>query len=53
MTMNLAPGSWTAEWLSVEDGRVLKREVVAVGKGPVNLASPEFADAVALRLVRE
>lgn len=53
LTVNLEPGSWTAEWLSIEDGRVLKRETIA-GKGlPVRLGSPEFSDAVALRLVRQ
>lgn len=52
--LNLAEGRWTAEWIAVEDGRVLMRVTVpTTGKGAVALASPNFADGVALRLVRQ
>jgi hypothetical protein len=47
--LKVPPGSWTAQWVSVEDGGTLKRETVSGdGVRPVTLASPAFADAVAL-----
>jgi hypothetical protein len=53
LMLNLDQGQWTAEWISVENGSVLKRETVVAKNGkPTPLASPAFSDAVALRLVR-
>jgi hypothetical protein len=54
LVLNLAAGSWTAEWVSVEDGRVLQRETVATQVGEAcALASPDFADAAAVRILRD
>jgi hypothetical protein len=52
LTLNLAAGSWTVEWISVEDGRVLRRETVVAKAGEAcALASPGFPDAVAVRIL--
>lgn len=49
--LNLAGGRWVAEWISVEDGQVLQRDmVVAEAGGERALAGPRFTDAVALGL---
>jgi hypothetical protein len=53
LQLNLAEGRWTAEWISVEDGAVLKRELVNAHTTTTELRSPDFTDAVALHLVRE
>ena len=53
LSLQLAKGRWTAEWISVEDGHVLKRENISAEKAPAALASPEFNDAVALSIVRQ
>jgi len=53
LELNMTGGSWTAEWISIEDGKVLKRETVSGGNAATVLTSPDFADAVALRLVRK
>ena len=54
LSVNLPPGRWTAEWLDIESGRVLKRDTASgKAKEPVALASPEFADAIAVRLSRQ
>lgn len=52
--VNLPIGAWTGEWISVEDGVVLKRDEVTVASpaAPTALASPIFRDAVALRIRR-
>jgi hypothetical protein len=52
LELSLANGRWTAEWVSLEDGAVLKREVVKAGKPSTVLHSPDFTDAIALRLLR-
>ena len=52
LQLNLAKGRWTAEWISVENGTVLKRETVKAAPLGTALASPDFTDAVALKLVR-
>jgi hypothetical protein len=52
LLLNLPPGRWQAEWVSAENGRLLQREAITAGKHPTSLASPEFAEAVALRVVR-
>jgi hypothetical protein len=52
LRVNLPAGHWAAQWWNVEDGRVLKRETVTgKAKEPVALASPDFVDAVAVRLL--
>lgn len=51
-TLNLRRGRWKAEWIAVEDGKLLKRETISASGKPVDLVSPNFSDAVALRLVR-
>ena len=53
LSLQLAKGRWVAEWISIEDGRVLKRDDLSAGKPSTALASPEFKDAVALRIVRQ
>ncbi|MHC1767129.1 MAG: hypothetical protein AB9869_22975 [Verrucomicrobiia bacterium] len=53
LELNLAKGRWTAEWISVEDGAVLRHQTLKGGNAATVLPSPEFTDAVALRLVRE
>ena len=53
LRLNLAQGSWAAEWISIENGRVLKREAVVSRGQPVDLASPEFDNGVALRVLRQ
>ena len=53
LSLQLAKGRWLAEWISIEDGRVLKHEDISAGKQPTTIASPEFNDAVALRLIRQ
>lgn len=54
ITMNLAEGTWTAEWISVEDGRVLQRDTIVAKAGEASaLASPRFADAAAVRILRQ
>lgn len=53
LSLHLAEGRWTAEWLAVEDGRLLKRETVTgKSKAPIEMAGPAFEDAVALRILR-
>jgi len=52
LMLNLAEGTWTAEWISVEDARVLRRETVVAKKGEASaLASPGFTDAAAVRIL--
>jgi hypothetical protein len=47
-------GRWYVEWISVEDGGVLRHETVSGEPGePVALVSPDFTDAVAVSLIRE
>lgn len=53
LQLRLPAGAWSAEWVSVENGTVLKREDVHVGSEAAALTSPEFGDAVALRLLRQ
>jgi hypothetical protein len=53
LELRLTKGRWTAEWISVESGVLLKRETVKAANPATSLASPDFTDAVALRLVRE
>jgi hypothetical protein len=51
LSINLPRGRWQAEWINVEDGRALKRETILGRTGEaVSVTSPDFADAVALRL---
>jgi len=52
LTVNLPRGRWTAEWSSVDDGKVLKSESVTAGARATKLLSPEFTDAVALRITQ-
>jgi hypothetical protein len=51
LSLNLSKGSWTVEWVSTEDGSVLKREAVSSEGKPIELMSPPFTDSVALKLV--
>jgi hypothetical protein len=54
LSVKLPAGTWTVEWRSVDDGRIVKREKAAGNKGgPTALASPEFNDAVAVRVIVE
>lgn len=53
LTLNLTRGRWTTEWISVVDGKVLKRENVSSKGKPVELVSPDFTDGVAVRIVRD
>jgi hypothetical protein len=53
LELHLAKGRWTLEWISVDTGAVIKRESVKAGKPATALRSPDFTDAVALRLTRE
>ena len=53
LELSLAEGRWTAEWVSVETGEVLKSETVSSTGNTTLLASPPFSDEIALRLVRE
>lgn len=52
LSLNLAEGDWSAEWIAVEDGRVLQRSTIAVQPGRVcQLPSPRFTEAAALRIL--
>jgi hypothetical protein len=48
--LHLANGRWTAEWSSVETGAVLRRETVKAARPVTAVRSPDFTDAIALRL---
>lgn len=52
LSLNLSRGRWVAEWISVTDGSVLKRETVASHGRGVALAGPDGSDGVAVRLLR-
>ncbi len=41
------------EWISVEDGQILRREPIASHGYPVMLASPEFTDTMANSLLKK
>jgi hypothetical protein len=51
LTLQLGRGRWTAEWISVMDGQALKREKVSTNGKSVEVASPDFTDGIALRLI--
>lgn len=53
LELNLAPGNWSVEWISVDDGTVLKQESIRSGNAATVLNSPAFDDAIALRVERE
>jgi hypothetical protein len=53
LELRLTKGRWVAEWIAVESGAVLRRETMKAGKPTTALRSPEFKDAIALRLLRE
>lgn len=54
LALKLPPSNWIAEWRSVEDGSVLKSEKVkSYADKSTALASPEFSDGVALRIIAE
>ncbi len=54
LALNLAEGDWSAEWISVEDGRVLQHDTLAVRPGQAcTLASPRFDQAAALRILKK
>jgi hypothetical protein len=51
LQLRLAPGHWTVEWIDVEDGRVLRRDIAIAKPGePTSVSSPDFKDAVAVRV---
>lgn len=50
--LHLAEGTWSAEWISVEDGRVLQRSTIEARAGRASeLPSPRFAEAAAVRIL--
>jgi len=52
LALNLAEGTWSAEWISVEDGRVLQRNTIAARAGQASeLRSPPFIEAAAIRIL--
>ncbi len=51
VTLDLAPGRYTAEWVDTKTGRVAKSEAFEHRRGTRKLRSPRFADDVALRVL--
>jgi len=51
LTLDLPPGQYTAEWVNPKTGHVDKAEPLDHRGGPRKLASPDFSDDVALRVV--
>lgn len=52
LSLHLAKGRWSADWISVTDGSVLKRETISSNGRVTDLTSPDFTDAIAIRLKR-
>jgi len=54
LSLHLAPGRWTAAWVSVEEGHTLKQVSVNAADGhPTHLDSPDFSLEIALCLTRD
>jgi hypothetical protein len=54
LTLRLPGGMYRAEWLDVVTGKVLKGETVTPGAdGEATLASPDFDEEIALRVLRQ
>lgn len=52
LSLNLAEGSWWAEWIAVEDGRPLQRGTIEARAGRASvLPSPHFTEAAAIRIL--
>ena len=52
LSLELPPGTYAAEWLEPATGTILKPETVNHSGGRVTLASPPFAEEIALALRR-
>lgn len=52
VTLRLAAGSYTVEWLDPKTGVTTGAETVVSRGGDVSIGSPEFANGIALRLAR-
>ena len=54
LSMHLPEGRWKVEWLNIENGKsILSTTVAGIKNETVTLTSPDFKDAVALRLILE
>ena len=54
LSVHLPEGRWKVDWLNIENGQtILSTAVVGNKKEPVALASPDFKDAIAVRLILE
>jgi len=52
ISLDIPEGTYRAEWVDVESGRVTKTEVVNHAGGYMDLVSPSFGQDIALRVVR-
>lgn len=52
LQLRLAAGNYTAEWVNPLTGKIDQRSRIQAGEDPTLLASPMFADDIALRLRR-
>jgi hypothetical protein len=52
LTIDLPPGAYRAEWVDVLDGSVVRSEEIEHAGGARTIASPDFDEEIALRIVR-
>jgi hypothetical protein len=50
LKLNLPPGKYSAEWISTQDGKVIKNEEIDNKGGQISLSSPGFREDIALRI---
>jgi hypothetical protein len=52
LILDLAPGAYRAEWIDTQTGSVVEEEAFEHGGGTRTLASPPYAEEIALRIIR-